>query len=286
MKVSFVDFWGGFDPKNNFLTHVLKEIYDGFQVTTPNDCDYLIYSLFGEENKQNFNCKKVFFTGENVRPNFENCDYSFTFDYDDYKNRNVRIPLWYFYIDWFSVGTYTNPEWLIPVNYLYETNPFSSNEKSKFCSTVFSSPYDTRFQIVEHLKNYKIVDCYGKIHEKQIPHANNCGGEMEKMRVISNYKFSICFENSVFPGYFTEKLIHAKVAGNIPIYYSDSSFENDFNSGCCLNLINYVSIDSLIEDIKKIDSNYKLYETILKEPLFKTKQTLDPLKNSIYQILK
>jgi len=40
----------------------------------------------------------------------------------------------------------------------------------------------------------------------------------DKLEVISNYKFAICFENMSFPGYVTEKIIDCFSAGVIPIY--------------------------------------------------------------------
>ena len=40
----------------------------------------------------------------------------------------------------------------------------------------------------------------------------------DKIRTIAAYKFAICFENMVYPGYITEKIIDCFVAGVIPIY--------------------------------------------------------------------
>jgi hypothetical protein len=40
----------------------------------------------------------------------------------------------------------------------------------------------------------------------------------DKVDTLSGYKFSICFENTSYPGYVTEKIIDCLVAGTIPIY--------------------------------------------------------------------
>ena len=285
MKICFLDFWCGFNPENNFLIHLFKRVFENVTLSSPSECDYLIYSIFGQNNKDYNNCKKIFFTGENIRPNFDECDYSFTFDFDSYGGRNIRIPLWYFYIDWFNIKSYENPNWLIPVNYLIGDNEFVNKEKEKFCSTVFSSSYKHRFDIIEKINQYKTVDCFGKCHEMQIPQQGNHGGEYDKLNVISNYKFSICFENSNYPGYFTEKLLHAKVAGNVPIYYSDESFGNDFNENCCLNLVNYPNMEYLLSNIINIDNNETEYKKIISEPLFKSVPDLNLLCSKIYNLL-
>jgi hypothetical protein len=283
MKISFVDFWPKFDPNNNFFLHLLRDIKEDVQVVYPEDSEILFFGPFGNENSMYKNCKKVFYTGEDIKPNFKKCDYSLTFEFDNFDEKNIRLPLWYLYIDWFNVSTYSDPEWLIPVEYLDGNNEFTKKNKNKFCSIVFSNinkVYDLRMGSIEKLKKYKPVDCFGKIHSNSIP-----DGEKNKLDIISNYKFSICFENSTTPGYFTEKLLHAKIAGTIPIYYSNKSFSEDFNPNCCLNYIKFSSLDELYDKVIEIDQNEKLYKEIFDQPLFLTKPNLDTIKNNILKIL-
>lgn len=275
MKISFLDFWQypvAFDPTNNFLYYLLCESFENIIVVEPEDADLIIFSCFGVDHTRFKHCKKIFYTGENIRPTSKKCDYSLSFDYDNEKN--IRLPLWMMYIDWFNKKTYDNPEYLIPESYLYSENQFSIKPKNKFCSTVFSAHYDIRTDAVKKLSQYRSVDVYGKFG-KHLDY-----GEKNKLDVISDYKFSLCFENSIYPGYFTEKLLHAKVSGAIPLYYSDSSFSNDFNPKCCINSFE-IGLDSLYQKVIEIDSNNQLYEEIKNEPLFINKISLDPIINKI-----
>ena len=59
------------------LYTILSEEFD---IETSNNPDILIYSVFGNSHTR-YNCKKVFYTGENVRPDYTQCDYSISFDY-------------------------------------------------------------------------------------------------------------------------------------------------------------------------------------------------------------
>ena len=45
-----------------------------------------------------------------------------------------------------------------------------------------------------------------------------------KVRYLSNVRFNICPENSRYPGggYATEKLVHAILAGTVPVYWGDA----------------------------------------------------------------
>jgi hypothetical protein len=281
MNLSFLDFWNDFSQENNFLTHLLKMVKNNVNIVEPSKADTIIFSCFGNENKKYNHCKKVFFTGENIRPNLSDCDFSISFDFNDYGGKNIRIPLWYFYIDWFNVKSYGNPQYLIPVDYLYGENEFTKKSKDKFCCTVFSRPEQLRFSTMNQISTYNVVDGFGKVHGRSLP-----DGERFKLDIISDYKFNICFENSIYPGYFTEKLLHSKIAGCIPIYYSDRTFSNDFNENCCINYINYNSLEDLLEDIKRIDSDDKLYNKIRSESLFNNKINLENIINNVSNIIK
>jgi hypothetical protein len=41
---------------------------------------------------------------------------------------------------------------------------------------------------------------------------------LAKVRTLGDYRFAICFENTAFPGYITEKVFDCFVAGCIPVY--------------------------------------------------------------------
>ena len=115
MKVAFLNFWEDFDPHNNFFIHLLRKYRDNVEVVEPDKADTIIYTCFGQEHLKYNHCKKVFYTGENLRPNYNECDVSLTFDFEDYDSKNVRLPLWMLYIDWFNVGSYNNPNGLVPI---------------------------------------------------------------------------------------------------------------------------------------------------------------------------
>ena len=149
MKIGFLDFWHDFDENNNFFYHMLSSFIEDVIVTSPRDCDVLFFSCYGNRNNEpEFLLKKrIFYTGENLRPVFDNrptttyntftgrCDYSISFDFDEYDGRNIRIPLWLLQIDWFNQVDYNNPKYTIPYNEI-DDNRFSRKVKDKFCSIV------------------------------------------------------------------------------------------------------------------------------------------------------
>jgi hypothetical protein len=51
-------------------------------------------------------------------------------------------------------------------------------------------------------------------------------GNENKHQILKKYKFAICFENTIFPGYITEKLFDCLLCGTIPIYFGASDVED------------------------------------------------------------
>ncbi len=82
IKINFVDFWPGFDKTNNYFYNLLVQKYD---VIIDENPEVLFYSCY--DNKYlKYNCIRIFYTAENVRPDFTACDFSFSFDYNDRVN--------------------------------------------------------------------------------------------------------------------------------------------------------------------------------------------------------
>lgn len=283
MKVAFLDYWtapGSFHQENNFFIHLLRSVFEGVEISHPEDADVIFSLGFGFDYGRFKDCIRIQYAGENVRPKLKTFDYSLTFDFEDHGGRNFRFPLWMMHIDWFNVGSYDNPDWLIPESYLYGENEFTKKRKGEFCSIVFGKQVESRIQAIKNISKYKHVDIWGKAN----PNFPLPDGEKYKLDLISGYKFSLCYENSVTPGYHTEKLLHGIVAGNIPIYYGDKTVDKDFNPERFINAVD-MSDEELIEKIKEIDSNDELYNKILNEPIFNKKVSLDDISNFIYKIL-
>lgn len=86
--------------------------------------------------------------------------------------------------------------------------------------------YPVRKRFVEGLAKIKSIDLYGKgwdtdrnesvrsVYKGLVPADG-------KLDTLAKYKFTLCFENAIFPGYVTEKLFDALLAGSVPVYLGD-----------------------------------------------------------------
>ena len=201
------------------------------------------------------------------------CDFALTHDIMD-DPRHYRLPWWTGFIDWFHVGNYgadSEPSFLNPPEEIC-SNKYIDAPKTKFCAHIASNPVRNRMEAHRKINAYKKVDglgnCFGEGVGLSQFHGVNTPWEESKLEFLKDYRFSICFENIAKEGYHTEKLFHAKVAGTIPIYWGHKSVENDFNKKCFINLVDYSSIDEMVEYIKYVDSNEDVYQSYANEPLF------------------
>ena len=96
IKVKFIGFWDGFSDNDNFIYNILKKYYD---VQLTDDPDYLFYSAFLPQNFNfaEYDCVRIFYSGENVSPDFNYCDYAISFDNITYNDRYIRLPLFLIY---------------------------------------------------------------------------------------------------------------------------------------------------------------------------------------------
>ena len=240
LKVKFVDFPSDF--MRNITIPILEKKFD--EVLECDDPDFLFYSVFGHKHLE-YNCVRIFWTGENIQPDFNICDYAIGFGYMHFEDRYQRIPLYYFYdLDYqraISKHLLTAEE---------------IKEKRKFCNFIYSnaSAGIERENFFKRLSQYKRVDSGGKF-------LNNMDGKLvgDKYEFQKQYKFSIAFENSSTSGYTTEKILQAFAAGTIPIYWGNPRVAEDFNPCSFINCHEYGNYDEVIEKVKEVDNDDEMY---------------------------
>lgn len=248
LKIHFSDFWVGFKPDFNSFILFLKKYFD---VELSDSPDFLIYSAYGNKHLT-YDCIKIFYTAENVRPDFNYCDYALSFDFLDDK-RHLRLPLYSFIYGWDPDGLLSKKPNID--EYL--------DQKKQFCAMVVSQEKSQkRIDFFHKLSKYKKVCSGGKV-------LNNIGGPVKnKMQFISDFKFTFAFENSSYPGYVTEKIYEPMFVNSIPIYWGSPLIHLDFNSKSFVNHHDYNSDEEVIERIVELDQdNYKMAD-VLKETWF------------------
>lgn len=282
MNVCYLDFWPGFDKDCNWFNLLFQGIFPNKQInfhSNVEEADVIFASSFGNERKNSRSSKavKIFYTGENERPDLDFADYSLSFDFDTYGGRNFRLPHWYMYVNWWGVPNF--PHARISVERLNRKwNPEEVYDRKNFCSIIIGNPVANRIEVAQKLNEYQPVNPFGRVFGN---HYDGC-----KIDLMENFRWNICFENSITDGYVTEKLLEAKVAGCIPIYFGSESVEKDFNRNCFVDFTKMNNVDELYETVTSIDKNKDKFITIAKEPLFNEPPSLEKLNTFLKGVLR
>jgi hypothetical protein len=94
----------------------------------------------------------------------------------------------------------------------------------------------------------------------------------------------LCFENSVYPGYHTEKLLHAYAMGSVPLYFGHPTVTKDFNPEAFVNLADFESMNTFIEFIVNLSDQE--CQKILNSPLLVREFDLSPFATFMNRILE
>ena len=257
IRVHFVDF----SNMDNIIEKICSILSRHFAVIIDGENpEYVFYSAFGSEYLK-YDCVRIFYTGENIVPDFNLCDYAIGFDHIKFLDRYLRYPLYLFYETDVQKAARKHQNLSLEV----------VRNKKRFCNFVVTNgkgdPY--REKVFHALCAYKRVDSAGKF-------LNNVGARVkDKFAFQRECRFSLCFENSSTPGYLTEKLIQAAAAQTIPIYWGDTLATKPLfdggggiNARAFINAHEFANIASLVRHIESIENDENAQLAILQEPLF------------------
>lgn len=274
--IQFSNFWPDFDEENNFILEALadQEVFSPIEITSvfgnpPQSMLDRVLTRIMPPPKNHYsgiNPRRVWFTGENIRPPVGNHFDSFvSFDQDTYGGVNFYFPLLY------AELLLRERQWSIRRGIDVDKNELlkqrqSHKRKDKFVCAFISNLEPVRMRALDELRKYGEVDVYG-------PHSLNT--QISKYETAKEYKFMLCFENDLYPGYLTEKLLDAYMCETIPLYRGLFGQEEHVNQKALINAANFDSLGSFCDYVGKM--NELEYEETFREPLFKTLPTLDPL---------
>lgn len=257
------------DVNPSHVEPLLEFIKDRYliELTMDRDADYVIHSVDGYD-VLDYSGVRIFFSGENVTPNFMISDYAMTFEKLTFGDRYLWLPLIKLYRD--SYSALTSPRQAVE-------DVLAS--KTDFCAYVMSNTSnsaDERTEIFDLLSSYKKVNSGGRWR-------NNVGGRVPDKRAFqSKHKFVIAFENCSYPGYLTEKFADAAASNAVPIYWGDPEIGSLFNPKAFVNCHDFETLEEAAQRVQEIDQDDELYRQMLLEPWFLNGEEPSCLKDETF----
>lgn len=300
-KIHFNDFWPGFEPEA-FLRPLVEDAL-GCGVEVGGHCradihftsvfprrrlslQRIVSALFGAierffPQKRNIERRRIWFTGENIRPPANEFDLTLSFDLDPFDGANRYLPLIIACLDWY--GTHeTNPDGQVrrlgrvvsPLE-ASSTRLTDVAERLNFACSFVGNPHPMRMRAIKALESVGTVDLYGDAVGRPVS---------DKISIAANYRFMLCFENDLYPGYVTEKPLDAWASGCIPLWWGIDQ-AGLLNGNAVLNLSDFNSLGAFVEAVRSLDADKVRMTAMGSEPLFREPPSLEGLKKDLRRAL-
>jgi hypothetical protein len=298
------------DFQESLIPAVIRILGHSINWTNPSDCDLLIYGPFFEEKKiKNWTPKplrpflnrlsvnrssqsvenhhrplRLFITGENVRHDFQNCDFSISFDLGISSPQHFRMPYWMEMIDWNQEGVIgnQNPRFGRLLNLDKLASPLGNAflKRPRRAAIFASHLREPRKTLLQVVKNQIEVVEFGRSFNSNIKSHADSG--FAKFDELQNFAFNLCPENGMHPGYYTEKIPEAFMAGCLPITWADENVKADFNPKAFINLApmsatHFAELADILRSAARL-SEYAEQALLIQKP------SLEPLQHFLKNI--
>lgn len=150
-----------------------------------------------------------------------------------------------------------SPDRVVKMNYAQDFTATVTGRHDRFMCVVASnkfhpspdSLYPERFRAVKWFDRHApgVLDLFGPGWQGITPSWKGTISPGSKREIMSDYRFSLVIENAIFPGYITEKIFDAFIAGTIPIYLGAPNVDRWIDPACFIDARNFEGRESRID---------------------------------------
>jgi len=304
MTVRFRRFYPGFNPDRFWLPLLRYVVQGNVEQTSSPRADLVVTSVF-ETRKEAWKrritsrlaapslpnppqrlsrrTKSVWFTGENIRPPVSDYDLTLSFDLDSFGGTNLYFPLILTELNWSEDGVVLGEQGINSRTGLPRMTPsqvaqdrwIDPSTRPKFACAFVGNPEPIRIRAIEALGAIQEVDVFGSAVGRPVE---------SKVAIARSYRFMLCFENDLYPGYVTEKALEAYQTGCVPLWRGlDSS--GILNPAAVVNAADFVSLREFVARVSMLNSSHVDMQRVTSQPLFSDRPHLDLVINRLRNLL-
>jgi hypothetical protein len=214
----------------------------------------------------------VWFSGENVRPPTGSWDLTLSHDLDPLGGTNLYFPYWME-----AVGSYAQPT----VNFLghdhpspiemLQPRPTDWSRRTGFACAFIGKPTGMRMHAIRALKELGEVSVFGPAVGRPV---------RNKANIARQFRFVVCFENDLYPGYVTEKPFDAWAVGAIPLWWG-SDPAGYLNPEALLNYADDGSLADFTERVAALMDDRVRGQWVSEQPLLVRVPDFESLESRI-----
>lgn len=220
---------------------------------------------------------RIWFTGENVRPPIDEWDLTLSFDIDGLYGTNQYLPLWWGEIGLIDRVRSTSADRLgreMTTHELMSSRVTDIESRPGFACAFINNPEPMRMRAIDMLRSIGEVDVFGRVSGRPAG---------PKARVASRYRYCLCFENDIYPGYVTEKPFEAWSSGCVPLWRGS-------DPECYVNPLAVINaaeggLDAMVERVFELEREPGAVAQLAANPILLRRPNLRPVFSSIRKVL-
>ena len=297
MSVRFRSFWPGFDPQDFFAPLLEGAIGDVVTVVDPGQrAEVIVTSVFASQEPADRRRRRspwartrtpprpslrdpvrpplrIWYSGENQRPPIDGWDLAWGFEPDSPAAGVSYLPLWF----------HLFPELLAPITRhrssqnrlgreltLAEvTRPRASTTagRPRFACLFTSHRDPFRMRLAAALSELGQVDVFGLPGTEPVA---------TKLEVAREYRFMLCPENDLYPGYVTEKAFDAWGAGCVPVW---AGLDRDrYLEPAAFVDAAARPLEEVVADVARLEADRARLDEMSRRPLLRRLPSLDAIR--------
>jgi hypothetical protein len=299
LRVAFQDQFAGYE--NGVFFTVLTTVAGGtVEVTSPNKADLIIIGPFSRRKRKlrrtldkfgiggehrSSGALRLFHCFENMRDDGVTADYRITSELRPHSDRYFRLPAWVGTIDWKHEGFHNKPgprvEKLLDIEQLMRPLGPALLQRPRRAALVTTHMREPRRTLFDTLTRIMPTQGFGRPFDPSIRGHNDSG--FAKDIVLRDFAVNLCPENSLYPGYYTEKIIDAYGAGCLPVTWTDPNVRVDFNPKAFVNALDFAAT-GYEEGLRGALAPEKMAE-YAEHPLFLEAPSIEPLAEFLGRVI-
>ena len=224
--------------------------------------------LYGHASVSNADdkSKTIWYTPENLRPPLHLNYLAFlSHDLEMFDARNIYLPIWVTRLGLDLPKANQAQEVL-------QTPRQTQDVPKKFACAVISNPEPVRMEFLNQLSKIGQVDIFGKFGI----------AVSDKLETVSEYRFNVCFENDLYPGYVTEKPFEAWSAKSVPIWRGIDQ-ASTLNPDSLIN-VHELGFEGAISKVGYLEKNQDEYLKLRNSPILSRQIDLNAVVNRLREL--
>ena len=214
------------------------------------------------------NIKNVWYTGENHRlPSDDGWNVFLSFELDNSISKNIYLPFWVTRLGENLEEVQSKIEKMVLTR-------VPKKSKTKFACAFVGNPEPKRMMFIKEFSKHFSIDLFGTTFNNPIEN---------KSKILDEYRFNVCFENDLYPGYVTEKAFESWESEAIPIWWGLD--EAKFLNPDSLIDVAFLGFDQAIHKVKEIASSEEEMHLLVSQPILSKPYDLINLVDTMRELL-